>query len=106
MMERATCSFRPVPPFFRELPRGRGRTVSYRETGSQGLFPIRVQRGHFSRCPRRKIVLLPCVSEDRVRVLYTSGTRENRKQDMPMTTEDESTQERHGGGCLGPRKLV
>lgn len=51
-----------------------GQPVSYCETGSKGSYPIQVQLCLFSCCPRRKVVLLPSVSEDIARFLYTSGT--------------------------------
>lgn len=51
-------------------------------------FPIQVQL-----CLFRKVVLLPYVSENIARFLYTSGTGETSKQGMPMSTENESTQD-------------
>lgn len=68
----------------------KGQPVSYCETGSEGQLCL------FSCCPRRKMVLLPCVSEGTARFLYTSSTGES-KEGMAMTTENESTQERHTG---------
>lgn len=90
----ATCSVSTVSAF-RILPSSlscqgaeEGQPVSYCETGSEGPFPIQVQLCLFSCCPRRKTVLLPCISEDIARFLYTSGTGENSKQGVPVTTEN------------------